>query len=83
MAFTVLSDFLISFAMNDCLAEGSCCMILSTATSSKVQFLHFVGSGRAEFALCSEFFIFCESVFALWPQALASSPGAFLDFAMA
>ena len=83
MALTVLSDFLISFAMNVCFTEGAFCMILSTATSSKVQFLHFGGSGRAVFALCTEFFIYWESLFHFEAQPLASSPSAFLDFAEA
>ena len=51
MVLTVLSDFLISFAINACSAEGPCCIILGTAISSNVQSLHFDGSESAEFAL--------------------------------
>ena len=51
MVLTVLSDFFISFAINACPAEGFCCIILSTAISSKVQSLHFDGSESAEIAL--------------------------------
>ncbi len=51
MVLTVLSDFFISFAINVCFTEGSCCINPSTVISSKVQLLHFGGNGNAEFAL--------------------------------
>ena len=65
MVLTVLSGFFISFAINACFAEGSCCMILSTAISSKVQSMHFGGSESAEFSLWANLFALREPLFAL------------------
>jgi len=65
MYLTVLSDFLISFAINACFAEGSYCIILSIGISSQVQFLHLGGRPWAKFALLTGFLTLSEALFAL------------------
>ena len=51
---TVRSDFPISRAISFWVADGGFCTMRSSATSSKVQFLHFGGNSLPVFALWSQ-----------------------------